>query len=288
MSRTALLVALTYADLPKEVNTVRLRRIGREYRNDHNRTISGIFHLQHVRKIRACAPLTFPSCTARKWLSPTCGFVNVLSLNFLWKRETRHESPTSDFMVCMEIPAWVSAVSEGGWNILSTETRTSPISRAVVDRELLQLSATSKKDDELIRQDRKITVRVIAVQFGAGHRAVQEKMEILGYRNVCSRWVTRLLTATEEDKTVVICSPIHLTVRIWPPQTTNYSRPWKITWEVTTTRLTRQSRKPCETRCEELERTSTAEAFLWLQRWQKRIDRKGDFVKKKKKVIKDA
>jgi hypothetical protein len=39
---------------------------------------------------------------------------------------------------------WVSAVSEGGWNILRTETWTSPISRAVVDRELLQLSATSK------------------------------------------------------------------------------------------------------------------------------------------------
>jgi hypothetical protein len=41
--------------------------------------------------------------------------------------------------------AWVPAVSEGGWNILRTETRSSPINCAEDDRELLQLSATSKK-----------------------------------------------------------------------------------------------------------------------------------------------
>jgi hypothetical protein len=60
-------------------------------------TISGIFLLQHECKSSACAPLTFPSCTARERLSPTCCLVNVLSLNFLWKRETRQESSTSDF-----------------------------------------------------------------------------------------------------------------------------------------------------------------------------------------------
>jgi hypothetical protein len=73
---------------------------------------------------------------------------------------------------------------------------------------MLQLSATSKKDDELIRQDRKITVRVIAVQFGVGHRAVQEKMEILGYRKVRSRWVPRWLMAAEESKTSGNCFSI--------------------------------------------------------------------------------
>jgi hypothetical protein len=40
-----------------------------------------------------------------------------------------------------------------------------------------------------------------------------------------------------------------------PPQTTTCSGPWKITWEVTITRLKIQSRKPCEAGCEELERT---------------------------------
>jgi hypothetical protein len=38
---------------------------------------------------------------------------------------------------------FMSAVSEGGWNILRTETRTSPISHTVVDWKLLQLSSTS-------------------------------------------------------------------------------------------------------------------------------------------------
>jgi hypothetical protein len=46
------------------MSTGRLRRIGREYRNEHYRVISGIFPLQYDRKISACAPLTFLSCTA--------------------------------------------------------------------------------------------------------------------------------------------------------------------------------------------------------------------------------
>jgi hypothetical protein len=43
-----------------------------------------------------------------------------------------------------------------------------------------------------------------------GHHAVQE-MEILGYREVCSRWVPRLLT---EEHTTGNCSLFHPTVRI--------------------------------------------------------------------------
>jgi predicted ArsR family transcriptional regulator len=39
--------------------------------------------------------------------------------------------------------------------------------------------------DELIRQDRRITFRKIAAQLGVGHHAVQDMMEILGYRKVC-------------------------------------------------------------------------------------------------------
>jgi hypothetical protein len=58
------------------------------------------------------------------------------------------------------------------------------------------------------------------------------------------------------------CSSIHPTAQIWPPRTTTYSGPLKITWEVTTTRLTRQSRKPCKVGCEELEQTSAEEVSL--------------------------
>jgi transposase len=119
-----------------------------------------------------------------------------------------------------------------------------------------------RKVEELIRQDRGLTVTEIAAQLGMGHHAVQEMMDILGCRKVGSRWVPRLLRSTQDRETAGIFSTIHPTVRMWPPQTTICSGPWKITWEVTTTTLTRQSRKPCEAGCEELERTSTAEACL--------------------------
>jgi plasmid stabilization system protein ParE len=74
----------------------------------------------------------------------------------------------------------------------------------------------TKNVDELIRQDRRITVREIAAQLAVGHHAIQKTMEILGYRKVCSHWVPRLLKGTEEHKMAGNCSPIHPTVRIWP------------------------------------------------------------------------
>jgi transposase len=55
--------------------------------------------------------------------------------------------------------------------------------------------------DELIRQDRRITVREIAAQLGVGHHEVQGMMEVLGYWKVCTRWVPRLLRGTEVHKT---------------------------------------------------------------------------------------
>jgi hypothetical protein len=44
-----------------------------------------------------------------------------------------------------------------------------------------------------------MTVREIAAQFGVGKLAVQEMMEILGYRKVYSCWVSRLLTSDIVD-----------------------------------------------------------------------------------------
>jgi hypothetical protein len=101
--------------VPKGMSIVILRRIGRQYRNGRYRTISGIFLPKNESKISACASLTFSSWTARKWVPSTCRFVNVLSLNFLWMTETLQQSSRSDFVVCIEMSAWVSAVSEGGW-----------------------------------------------------------------------------------------------------------------------------------------------------------------------------
>ncbi|PNF21076.1 hypothetical protein B7P43_G06056 [Cryptotermes secundus] len=54
--------------------------------------------------------------------------------------------------------------------------------------------------DEIIQDDRHVTVVTIARKLGIGHSAVQEMIESLGYRKVCARWVPWLLT--EDHKAI--------------------------------------------------------------------------------------
>jgi transposase len=117
--------------------------------------------------------------------------------------------------VCMGVSSvgrWVKHFKDGNTDI-ADQPRCGRQRTAATER-------NKQNVDELIRQDRGITFREIAAQLGVGYHAVQEMMEILGYRKVCSRWVPRLLTCTEEHKMAGNCSPIHHTVRIWLPQTT--------------------------------------------------------------------
>ena len=41
--------------------------------------------------------------------------------------------------------------------------------------------------DEIIQDDRRVTVDTVARTLGLGHSAVQEMIESLGYRKVCAR-----------------------------------------------------------------------------------------------------
>jgi hypothetical protein len=52
----------------------------------------------------------------------------------------------------------------------------------VVDHRTAANERNKQKVDELIRQDQRTTFREITAQLGMGHIAVQEMMEILGYR----------------------------------------------------------------------------------------------------------
>jgi transposase len=120
--------------------------------------------------------------------------------------------------VCMgasSVRRWVKHFKDGNTDI-ADQPRCGRLRTAASER-------NKQKVYELISQDRRITVRETAVQLRVGHHAVQEMMEILGYRKICSRWVPRLFMGTEENKTAGNCSLIHPTVRIWPPQTTAYS-----------------------------------------------------------------
>jgi hypothetical protein len=111
-----------------------------------------------------------------------------------------------------------------------------------------------QKVDELIRQDRRITVREIAAQLGVGHRAVQEMMEIFVYHKICSIWVC--LGVQRNTNRLGTALPSTLQAGFGPlrlPLVRALER---------SSGLTRQSMKPCEAGCEELERTSTTEVHL--------------------------
>jgi len=51
-----------------------------------------------------------------------------------------------------------------------------------------------KRLDEIIKEDRCVTLDAIATKLAIRHNAVQEMIGSLGYRKICVRWVPRLLT----------------------------------------------------------------------------------------------
>jgi len=51
-----------------------------------------------------------------------------------------------------------------------------------------------KRIDEIIKEDRRVTLNAVATKLGIGHSAVQEMFGSLGYRKICVHWVPHLLT----------------------------------------------------------------------------------------------
>jgi len=51
-----------------------------------------------------------------------------------------------------------------------------------------------KRLDEIIKEDRRVTLDAIATKLGIRHNAVQEMIGSLGYWKICVHWVPRLLT----------------------------------------------------------------------------------------------
>ena len=69
------------------------------------------------------------------------------------------------------------------------------------------LNAT-RRVDEIIQVDRRVTVDTIARTLGIGRSAVQEMIESLGYRKVCARRVPRLLTEDHKVQRKAITSEL--------------------------------------------------------------------------------
>jgi transposase len=60
--------------------------------------------------------------------------------------------------------------------------------------------------DEIIRNDRRVTVLDIIQTIGIGIHAVQSIIAELGYRKVCARWVPRQLTNELKQTRLDVCT----------------------------------------------------------------------------------
>ena len=118
-------------------------------------------------------------------------FDSMLSLNSLLKKKNLLLKSTSDFNVpvCMGVSSvrrWVKHFKDGNTSIqdepCSWHPRTASMER------------NKERVDELIREDRCVTVTDITAKLAVGHSAVHEMIQSLGYWKVCARWFPGLLT----------------------------------------------------------------------------------------------
>jgi hypothetical protein len=72
-------------------------------------------------------------------------------------------------------------------------TRASNFSHVAVVFEQPRLNQT-RRDDEIIKEDRCVKLEAIAAKFGIRHNAIYEIIGRLGYRKICVRLVPCLLT----------------------------------------------------------------------------------------------
>jgi predicted transcriptional regulator len=86
-------------------------------------------------------------------------------------------------------------------------TRASKISLVAVALEQPQ-QPNKKRVDEIIKEDRCVTLDAVTTKLGIGHNAVQEMSGSLGYGKICARWVPRLLTEDHKVQQKAITSEI--------------------------------------------------------------------------------
>lgn len=76
------------------------------------------------------------------------------------------------------------------------------------------LTVTNESDkakvDELIKHDRRVTQRTIAIELGISQERVGHMINELGYRKVCARWVPRSLTTEMKASRLEICQRLLL------------------------------------------------------------------------------
>ena len=104
----------------------------------------------------------------------------------------------------MEVCAWVRAVFEEHFKDGNMSIQDQPRS----GRPRTASTERNERVDEIIQDDRRVTVDTIARTLGLGHNAVQEMIESLGYRKVCARWVPLLLIEDHKGQRKAITSEL--------------------------------------------------------------------------------
>jgi hypothetical protein len=210
------------------MSTIRLRRIGPEYRNECYRTIGGIFPLQHVVpsnvKKGNSARVSYERLPETKWQSNE------------WHRTTSPKKEPKTVLSAGKVMGIVFWDSEGG--ILVNFLKKGETNNAA--RYVQTLKQTSSR--------------------ASWKTSEEENCHPSTWQRETSHCTSDLADNSKERLGSVF--PSTLQFRLAPPQTTTCSGPWNIARKVTKTTLTRQSKKPCEVGCEEVERTSTAEEFF--------------------------
>ena len=117
------------------------------------------------------------SITPNKMPDNDMSFRQSAVIEFLVKEEI----PTAEIYQRLQraygsVCVWVRAVFEDGWNILKMGTRASKMSLGAVAFEQPPLNAT-RRVDEIIQDDRRVTMDTIARTLGIGHNAVQEMID---------------------------------------------------------------------------------------------------------------
>jgi [histone H3]-lysine36 N-dimethyltransferase SETMAR len=100
-------------------------------------------------------------------------------------------------MTKSRVHVWYNRFKNGQEQVLSQERSGRPTTSVTDDKK--------NKVDDLVRQNRRITVRDIEEEVGISFGSAQSILSELGYSKVCARWVPRLLTDEQRQNRVAIC-----------------------------------------------------------------------------------
>jgi len=148
------------------------------------------------------------SITPNKMADNDMSFRHLAVIEFLVKEEIPaaeiHQRLQRAYgSVCMGVSSvrrWVKHFKDGNTSN-QAEPRSGRPQTASTERNM-------ERVDEIIQDDRRVTVDTIVQTLGIGHNAVQEMIESLGSRKVCVRWVPRLLTEDHKVQQKAITSEL--------------------------------------------------------------------------------